>query len=95
MTLTDEQMNRVREIPQRITDYLSGGGLFNPEMAIHDAVRDLLIECRAALSDPVLRGEIENAAYERAAIEAEKCARHIGYNVLADHVAKAIRALKK
>lgn len=38
---------------------------------------------------------IENAAYERAAIEAEKCARHIGYNVLADHVAKAIRALKK
>ena len=34
----------------RITDYLSGGGLFNPEFANHDAVRDLLIECRDALA---------------------------------------------
>lgn len=36
----------------RITEYLSLGGLFNPEMANHDAVRDLLIDCRAALSSP-------------------------------------------
>lgn len=34
----------------RITDYLTGGGLFNPELADHDVVRDLLIECRAALA---------------------------------------------
>lgn len=34
------------DLAQRITDYLSGGGLFNPELANHDAVRDLLIECR-------------------------------------------------
>ena len=34
----------------RITAYLSGGGLFNPELANHDAVRDLLIDCRAALA---------------------------------------------
>jgi hypothetical protein len=34
----------------QITTYLSGGGLFNPEMANHDAVRDLLIECRDALA---------------------------------------------
>jgi hypothetical protein len=33
----------------RITDYLTGGGLFNPEMAIHERVRDLLIDCREAL----------------------------------------------
>lgn len=37
---------------ESITAYLSGGGLFNPELADHDAVRDLLIECRAALAAP-------------------------------------------
>ena len=36
-------------VGQRITAYLAGGGLFNPELANHDAVRDLLIDCRAAL----------------------------------------------
>jgi hypothetical protein len=40
------------ELISRITAYLSGGGLFNPELAIHDAVRDLLIDCRTALSAP-------------------------------------------
>ena len=34
----------------RINAYLAGGGLFNPELAKHDGVRDLLIECRAELS---------------------------------------------
>ena len=34
----------------RIRDYLAGGGLFNPELANHVAVRDLLIDCRADLS---------------------------------------------
>ena len=37
-------------LTERITGYLTGGGLFNPEMANHDAVRDLLIDCRAALT---------------------------------------------
>jgi len=41
-----------RELSQRITDYLRGGGLFNPEMANHEAVRDLLIDCRDALAQP-------------------------------------------
>ena len=41
-----------RELTQRITDYLTGGGLFNPEMANHEAVRDLLIDCREALAQP-------------------------------------------
>jgi hypothetical protein len=34
----------------RITAYLSGGGLWNPELADHDAVRDLLIDARAAFA---------------------------------------------
>jgi len=34
------------DVTQRCTDYLSGGGLFNPELADHDAVRDLIIDCR-------------------------------------------------
>ncbi len=37
-------------VEQRITEYLSGGGLFNPELSNHDAVRDLLIDCRAELT---------------------------------------------
>lgn len=38
------------DIVERITAYLSGGGLFNPELANHDAVRDLLIDARAELA---------------------------------------------
>lgn len=33
----------------RITAYLAGGGLFNPELANHDAVRQLLIDAREEL----------------------------------------------
>jgi hypothetical protein len=33
-------------LSKRITNYLASGGLFNPEMANHDRVRDLLIDCR-------------------------------------------------
>jgi hypothetical protein len=35
------------DIAKRITDYLMAGGLHNPELANHDAVRDLLIDARA------------------------------------------------
>jgi hypothetical protein len=34
------------DIVERCTAYLSDGGLFNPELAIHDMVRDLVIDCR-------------------------------------------------
>jgi hypothetical protein len=37
------------EVGARITAYLAGGGLFNPELANHDAVRGLIIECRHVL----------------------------------------------
>ena len=41
------------ELIEKITEYLCLGGLFNPELANHLAVRDLLIECREALKhDP-------------------------------------------
>ncbi len=59
MTITDEEWNSVKEnfnkakmiVEQRyllrdIQDYLEGGGLFNPELANHDNVRDLIINCR-------------------------------------------------
>jgi hypothetical protein len=38
-----------KDLINQITDYLSSGGLFNPELADHNKVRDLLIECREAL----------------------------------------------
>ena len=38
-----------KDLINQITDYLSSGGLFNPELADHNKVRDLLIECRKAL----------------------------------------------
>lgn len=34
----------------RITEYLSLGGLFNPELMDHQKVRQLLIDCRADLT---------------------------------------------
>ena len=40
------------DLINRITYYLSSGGLFNPELADHLAVRNLLIECREALAQP-------------------------------------------
>lgn len=39
------------ELRERITAYLADGGLFNQEMAIHTAVRDLLMDCREVLAD--------------------------------------------
>ncbi len=33
----------------RITEYLSTGGLFNPELMDHEKVRDLLMDCREEL----------------------------------------------
>jgi hypothetical protein len=51
---TDEML--ARELGERITSYLSGGGLVNPEMALHDRVRDLLIDCRTALEAAAKEG---------------------------------------
>jgi hypothetical protein len=40
------------ELIQRITNYLSAGGLVNPELMEHEKVRDLLIDCRDELAKP-------------------------------------------
>lgn len=42
---------RTHELVNAITAYLCGGGLFNPELADHIAVRDLLMECREVLNE--------------------------------------------
>ena len=47
------------DLINRITYHLSSGGLFNPELADHLAVRNLLMECREALAQP----EQEPVAY--------------------------------
>ena len=39
----------MNDLIERITDYLVSGGLFNPELAEHDKVRNLLVDCREAL----------------------------------------------
>jgi len=44
---------QVQDLITRITDYLAMGGLFNPELANHLAVRDLLMECREVLNETV------------------------------------------
>ena len=42
---------QIKELSDRITAYLFNGGLFNPELADHLTVRDLLIECREVLNE--------------------------------------------
>lgn len=37
---------RTRDLPARITEYLSAGGLWNPELMDHQEVRDMLIDAR-------------------------------------------------
>lgn len=34
------------KLEDKITEYLSAGGMFNPELMEHEKVRDLLIKCR-------------------------------------------------
>lgn len=43
--------DKAQELIDRINAYLWSGGMFNPELANHIAVRNLLIECREVLSE--------------------------------------------
>jgi hypothetical protein len=43
--------DKITEAKQDIQEYLSGGGLFNPEMANHNEVRDLIIRLRTLIED--------------------------------------------
>ncbi len=49
------------ELLSRIKSYLVSGGLFNPEMALHDRVRDLLIDIRDFLSVPPVNVEPQDS----------------------------------
>lgn len=40
----------MKEVLNKIDDYLANGGLFNPEMMEHDKVRDLLMECEREIN---------------------------------------------
>ena len=42
-----------KELSDKITEYLSSGGLFNPEMMEHEKVRDLIIKIRDTLDAKV------------------------------------------
>lgn len=59
--------NPNQELIDEITHYLMSGGLVNPEMAIHNNVRDLLIECREKLSEPqptkIAEVKLDNTGY--------------------------------
>lgn len=47
------------DVIERIQDYLLSGGIWNPELAIHDNVRDLIIDCRTQIER--LHSELYNA----------------------------------
>ena len=47
---SQNMIDKKQELIERITEYLASGGLFNPELMNHDAVRDLLIDLREFLS---------------------------------------------
>ena len=47
----------------RISFYLASGGLFNPELADHIAVRTLLFECREALAQRTWVGLTEDEVF--------------------------------
>lgn len=44
-----QSYNAMIPLRERINEYLSAGGLFNPEMMEHEKVRDMLIEIRDAI----------------------------------------------
>lgn len=51
-----------RHVPERVSHYLSTGGLWNPEMADHDEVRNMLIDARDVIE--MLIREREHTGYE-------------------------------
>lgn len=62
------------DIIDRITEYLSAGGLFNPEYMEHDKVRNLLIDCRDKITKLIKEkrytGEPDNLGHRHGEDEA-------------------------
>lgn len=90
-----------RTVEMRITDYLCSGGLFNPELANHDAVRDLLIDARDALTAERERADRAKAEgiKEGMRAAAEICRKGVGvlkadgFHVAAYEVTERIAAI--
>jgi hypothetical protein len=59
--IVSAEAERLKSLSERIRQYLSVGGYFNPELMDHDKVRDLLIDlrdmCDTAISQDTDRGE--------------------------------------
>ena len=79
------------EVIKSITDYLTCGGLFNPELANHGSVRDLLIDCRTIIEQ--LQARIEEAADHVHAVDEENF--HLKNTALAENVALAFEQCNK
>ena len=62
------------DLINRITYYLSSGGLFNPELADHLAVRSLLMECREALAQRTWVGLTKEERHEISMANRPYCA---------------------
>lgn len=62
------RVDQTQYVVHQITEYLSGGGLFNPELADHDSVRDLLITIR----DLLMNNTIKSLAIESNLITEEQ-----------------------
>jgi bacterioferritin-associated ferredoxin len=50
------------DILMRIREYISHGGLFNPDLMDHDKVRDLVVDCRGAIQAAVAQRETLESA---------------------------------
>lgn len=63
-------------LAERITQYLSAGGLFNPEHRDHEKVRDLLMDCRTtinALEEKLGTAQGENDASLAPFLQSKPC----------------------
>jgi hypothetical protein len=90
------------DVINRIKDYLLSGGMWNPELAIHDNVRDLIIDCRTEIEN--LQREIdelkdwkESALVEFNKIQTQEIGKEIGTilgSSIHEQILPAIKNLK-
>lgn len=98
-------MNKTSEtnVIQRIKDYLLSGGIWNPELAIHDNVRDLIIDCRTEIENlqrerDDLKNWKESALVEFNKIQTQEIGKEIGVTLgssIHEQILPAIKNLKK
>ena len=80
LSLIRESAQRAQRATNGVTDYLVSGGLFNPECAIHDNVRDLLMFCRDTSEDlPRLTEALEGLV--KAMTEFSSVINYVGFEI--------------